>query len=151
MATKKKPTEENFIRMYYEHQYDRLAKHESYRLTLTNYVLTISALVFTFGYQNTNQLTIINGIGLPLIIIVANIFAMGYIDRTVDFTNAHQNRAREVLNRYAPELSEINEKHTWRKSGLIRSRRRIEKGIHQLLILIACIPFIIFVYQVIWN
>ncbi len=149
MVSKAKQTKDEFVRMYYEHQYDRLAKHESYRLTLTNYVLTISALVFTFGYQNTTQLTVINGIGLPLIIIIANIFAIGYIDRTMDFMNTHQNRAREVLNRYAPELSEINALHTWRKSGFIRSRIRIEKGIHQLLILIACIPFVIFIYQVI--
>ena len=82
MVSKAKQTKDEFVRMYYEHQYDRLAKHESYRLTLTNYVLTISALVFTFGYQNTTQLTVINGIGLPLIIIIANIFAIGYIDRT---------------------------------------------------------------------
>jgi len=151
MTPRKRQTKDEFVRMYYEHQYDRLAKHENYRLTLTNYVLTISALVFTFGYQNASQLTMINGIVLPLIIVVANVFAMGYIDRTVDFTNAHQNRAREVLKRYASELIEINEMHTWRKSGVIRSRRRIEKGIHQLLILIACVPFVIFIYQVIWH
>ncbi len=156
MSTKNKKvtldkTDPDFVRMYYEHQYDRLAKHENYRLTLTNYVLTISALVFTFGYQNTTQLTVINGIGLPLIIIVANVFAVGYVDRTIDFTNAHQNRAREVLKRYAPELIEINNTHTWRKSGLLRNRRTIEKGIHRLLILIACIPLVIFTYQVLWQ
>jgi hypothetical protein len=150
MAPRKDRTKDEFVRMYYEHQYDRLAKHESYRLTLTNYVLTISALVFTFGYQNTAQLSVMNGVALPLIIIVANVFAVGYIDRTIDFTNAHQNRAREVLKRYAPELIEINETQGWRKSGLIRNRRTIEKGIHRLLILIACVPFVIFIYQVIW-
>ena len=150
MAPRKNRTKDEYVKMYYEHQYDRLAKHENYRLTLTNYVLTISALVFTFGYQNTAQLTMINGVALPLIIVIANVFAIGYIDRTIDFTNAHQNRAREVLKRYAPELIEINETHSWRRSGLIRSRIRIEKGIHRLLILVGCIPAIVFIYQVIW-
>jgi len=152
MATKNnnvkvKKTDSDFVRMYYEHQYDRMAKHENYRLTLTNYVLTISALVFTFGYQNVSQLTAINGVGLPLIIIVANIFAMGYINRTGDFIQVHQDRAREILNRYAPELIEVNKTITWRKSNFLRSRRRIEKGIHQLLIIVALIPPSIFLYQ----
>ncbi len=152
MATKSKrditeKTDPTFVRMYYEHQYDRMAKHENYRLTLTNYVLTISALVFTFGYQNANQLTMINGVGLPLIIIVANVFAMGYINRTGDFIQVHQDRAREILNRYAPELLGVNQAYTWGKSNFLRSRKRIEKGIHQLLIIVSLIPLGIFIYQ----
>jgi hypothetical protein len=49
MATRTKPVNENYVQMYYEHQYDSVEKLEAAKLTITNYVLTISALVFTFG------------------------------------------------------------------------------------------------------
>ncbi len=79
--TKSIQTDADYVRMYYEHQYDRIAKHEDSRLTITNYVLTMSALAFTFGYPNVTQLTIINGIVLPVIVILVNIFALLYIER----------------------------------------------------------------------
>ena len=147
MVTKKNPTNENFVRMYYDHQYDRLAKHESYGLTITSYVLTISAAVFTFGYKDVMQLTLVNGIGLPLIIIIANVFAILYLDHTKDFISVHQDRAREIVSRYAPELKEINDMYKWPKGGFLR----IEKGLHQLLTLVAFILLVIYFYQTIWK
>jgi hypothetical protein len=133
--------------MYYEHQYDRLAKHESYRLTISNYVLTISAAVFTFGYKDITRLTLITGIGLPLIIIIANAFAILYIDRTKVFISVHQDRAREILSRYAPELKAVDGIYKWPKGGFLQ----IEKGLHQLLILAVLIPLGIYLYQTIWK
>jgi hypothetical protein len=148
MVTKKNSTDLDFVRMYYLHQYDRVEKNESQRHTITNYVLTLSALAFTFGFQNITQLTVTNGIGLPLIILSANIFALLYIDRSVEFIDTHRKRAHEILQRYAPELKEVDEKHKFR-TGLPNSRKRIEKGIHQLLILIALIPLGLYIYQTI--
>lgn len=152
MATKPKSVSANgtdfeYIRMYYEHQYERVAKNEESRLTITNYVLTVSALAFTFGYQNTAQLTIINGIGLPLIVLLVNIFALLYIERTTEFAKAHQDRARAILEVYAPELYELNQKYTWRKGNFLRTKRGMQKGIHFLLILVAFMPIAIYIYQ----
>ena len=78
MTTKTNSVDDNYVRMYYEHQYDRMAKHDDTRLAITNYVLTVSALAFTFGYQNATQLTIITGIGLPVIVMLVNMFAILY-------------------------------------------------------------------------
>ncbi len=35
----------DYVRMYYEHQYDHINKHEDRALSISNIVLTISALV----------------------------------------------------------------------------------------------------------
>jgi Ca2+/Na+ antiporter len=147
MEKKKSPTDIEFVKMYYEHQYDRMAKQEEQRMTITNYVLTLSAIVFTFGFQGNSQLTIINGIGLPLIIMVANMFAVLYIERSAQFMKMHQNRAGEVMKRYAPELKEINDKIIATKPKFWDSRRRLQKGLHLLLICTALIPIGIFIYQ----
>ena len=152
MATKTKntdmkQTDVEYIRMYYEHQYDRMAKHEDNRLTITNYVLTVSALTFTFGYQNADQLTAINGIGLPVIVILFNIFAILYIERSAEFMNVHQDRARAILELYAPDLQRLSEKHTWRKGNFLRTNRGMQKGIHFLIILVAITPIIVYLNQ----
>jgi len=148
MATKKSSTDLDFVRTYYEHQYDRIQNNVAHRLAISNYVLSISALAFTFGYQNVSQLTLINGVGLPLIIMIANIFAISNITYTAEFIDVHRSRAHEVLQRYAAELSNIDKTHNFR-IGLLNRKRKIEKGIHQLLIIVALIPFGIFLYQTI--
>ncbi|MGC1375219.1 MAG: hypothetical protein WA821_03295 [Anaerolineales bacterium] len=149
MATKTKSVDGDYVCMYYEHQYERMGRQEDNRLTITNYVLTMSALAFTFGYQNVTQLAIINGIGLPLIIIIANMFAIFFVERAQEVMKVHQDRAHEVLAIYAPELQEINKKHIWRKGGFLHSMRWLQKGIHVLLILTALIPVAVYVHQII--
>jgi hypothetical protein len=148
MATKKDTTDLDLVRMYYEHQYDRIEKDEIHRSTMSNYVLTLSVLAFTFGFQNSLQLNIINGIGLPMIIIIANIAAISNIGYTATFIGIHRDRAHEVLQRYAPELSKVDETHNF-TINLLHGRRKIERIVHQLLILIALVPFGLFLYQTI--
>jgi hypothetical protein len=151
MVKQTKPTDDEFVRMYYEHQHERVAKLEESRLTITNYVLALSALVFTFGYQNVADLSPINGITLPLIIIIANYFPMRYIDRSTDFIRVHKDRARTILKKYAPELGALNEDITWPKSsGFLGSRKRLQKAIHGIVMLTALIPMALFLYQL-WS
>jgi len=148
--TKAKPTDTDFVRMYYDHQYDRIEKNENHRLTVSNYVLTLSALAFTFGFQNGLQLTVLNGLGLPLIVIFANLAAISNIGYTATFIDVHRNRAHEILQRYAPELSKVDETHNF-NNGLLNRRRKIERRIHQLLILVALMPLGLFLYQILWK
>ena len=148
MAKQIKATELEFVRMYYEHQYDRVAKLEEARSTMTNYVLTLSAIMFTFGYQNVTDLSAINGIALPLIIIVANYFPIKYIDRSTYFVNIHKERARTILKKYAPELGALNESISWPKDGgFWRKRQRLEKAVHVVLMFTALVPVTLFLYQ----
>jgi hypothetical protein len=141
-------TDSDYVRMYYEHQYDRIERNENHRLTVSNYVLTLSALAFTFGFQNGQQLTIINGLALPLIVIIANLAAITNVDYTAKFIDIHRNRAHEILSKYAPELSGVDEKNNI-QSNFLNRRRKIEKIIHQLLILIAFLPLFMYFYQTI--
>ena len=141
-------TDDDYVRMYYEHQYDRIERNENHRLTVSNYVLTLSALAFTFGFQNGLQLTAFNGLALPLIVIVANLAAISNVDYTATFIDIHRSRAHELINRYAPELTAVDEKYNF-KDTFLRRRRIIEKIIHQLLILIALMPLGVFGYQTI--
>jgi hypothetical protein len=147
VAKKAKTVDENYVRMYYEHQYARMSKQEESQATITNFVLTISALAFTFGYQNASQLNVINGVGLPVIIMLANLFAILYINRASEFMKVHQDRARETLKVYAPALKEINDSIKWSRSGFLGSRQRLQKAIHVLLILTALIPIAVYIYQ----
>lgn len=148
MPKQTKSTEIEFVRMYYEHQYERVAKLEEARSTMTNYVLGLSTLVFAFAYQNVSNLSVINGIVLPLIIIVANYFPMRYIDRSTHFLNVHKKRARTVLKQYAPELGSLNESISWPKGpGFWWNRQRLEKAIHVVVMLTALVPIVLFLYQ----
>ena len=147
MATKNNPTDDNYVRMFYDHQYERMAKLEEQRLSMTNYVLTISALAFTFGFKDQNSITLINGLGLPLVIIVANLFAIVYIDRSGKFMYIHRERAHEILKNFAPELDTLNEKYKDPKKGLLGGRTKLQKLVHVLFVLIALLPIAIFLAQ----
>jgi len=147
MVAKKATVDESYVRMYYEHQYERMEKQEAYRLTMTNYVLTMSALAFTFGYKDIAQFTIINGIGLPLIIIIANIFAIATVNRTNEYIETHQKRAHKVLEEHAFSLKKINGTIVWGKPGILGGRKSIQNKLHVLLIFTALIPVGVYIYQ----
>ena len=146
--TKIEKTDLDLVRMYYEHQFNRVERNENHRLTVSNYVLTLSALAFTFGFQGGLQLTVVNGLGLPLIVILANMTAISNIGYTATFIDVHRNRAHEILQRYAPELSKVDQMHNF-KENLLNSRRKIEGRIHQLIIFVALMPVGLFIYQTI--
>lgn len=146
MPTNKKPSDE-FVRTYYDHQYERMKALEEQRLSITNYVLTASALAFTFGFQNGLSLTVLNGIGLPLFIIFINLFAIVYISRSARFIHMHQKRAREILRDYAPVLDKYNDKFEWPQKGILGGRTRLQQWIHILLVFTALIPAGVFIYQ----
>lgn len=67
---------------------------------------------------------------------------------TATFIDIHRNRAHEVLQRYAPELRKVDEIHNF-DNGLLYRRRKIEKSLHQLLILLSLMPLGLYIYQII--
>jgi len=149
MTSKTKPTSDDFVRTYYEHQYERMKALEEQRLSITNYVLAVSALAFTFGFQGGLSLTIFNGVGLPLIIIFVNLFAIVYIGRSAKFIHMHQKRAREILRDFAPVLDTYNEKFEWPRKSILGGRTLLQQWLHILLVLTAFIPVGVLIYQII--
>jgi hypothetical protein len=137
------------VRMYYEHQYDRMAKLEEQGLTITNIVITLSVVAFTFGFGSAQGVTAIAGIGLPFVMIVANVFAIAYIGRTNSWIRTHRLRAKRVLEIYAQDLYQLDKTtfapHRTRTLG----RRKIQLLLHILLIIAALMPLILYL-RVIW-
>ncbi len=128
--------------MYYEHQYDRMAKLEEQRLIVTNIAITLSVFAFTFGFSNTQSLTELNGIGLPVMMILVNVSAIAYIVHSSDVTATHDRRAKRVLELYAKDLYQLDQSIQW--SHRLMARWKIQLAIHVILILISFVPIIIY-------
>lgn len=102
-------TDPEFYRVYYEHQYERMAKLEEQRLTFTNIVVTLTVVALTFSFPNTQGLTVINGLVLPALMFILNIFGAIYTYRTLQYIHIHRKRAKEVLKLCASEIYAIDE------------------------------------------
>jgi hypothetical protein len=147
MATKEKQPDENYVRMYYEHQYERMKTLEEQRLIFTNIVITLSVVAFTFGFKKLSNLTLLSGIGLPALIMVLNIFAAYYVALTLKYINTHRERAKEVLSKYAKELSVIDSKWVLPKIPLRLGLARIQILIHLIVIALSSIPIVAYFIQ----
>jgi hypothetical protein len=121
-----------------------MAQLESQRLTVTNLVLSISALVFTFAFANAQQLTLLNGVGLPAAIIFCNLFAMAYIRRCDGHESTDGKRAREILKRNAEGLKAINDAHPWPKYRILNHRATAQLLIHGALVLVFVLPIVVY-------
>ena len=134
----------DYVRMYYEHQYDRIKKHEDQALAISNIVLTISALIITFGLNNRQSFGSILILFLPVVIIIANLFAIYYIRDSATWIKSHRMRAKRILETYIPELfvldTETVAPHKKRPVG----RRRFQNLIHVLFIALAMILIFLF-------
>src|SRR5215203_3422851 len=102
--------------------------------------MTLSAGALALGFSSIDKLTIINGIGLPLMIVFSNLFAITYGLRSRDFIRVHKERARRVLKEHAEELFEINKSLIWPEKTFYRNRTFIQVSLHVLLMLTALLP-----------
>lgn len=94
--------------MYYAHQYERMAKLEEQRVTITNIVISLSVLALGFAVSSAETLSLQANIEIHTLILLANLFALFFIRRTFDFVLVHQQRSKTVLERYAPDLAELD-------------------------------------------
>lgn len=136
-----------YVRMYYEHQYDRMAKLEDQRLIVTNIVITLSVVAFTFAFSNTQGLTTLTGFGLPVVLALVNLSAIGYIVHTANVIEAHRRRAKRVLELYAKDLYQLDQSIQW--SHRPWERWKIQLLIHIILILISLFPIYIYLRGII--
>lgn len=136
---------ENF-RMYHQLQYDRMDKLENRREIFNNIVLTISLAIITFGFSKESQINLWTGIGLSIILILANIGAIFFSKRSLEFFKMHQARAKAAREKYAPELNEINKQIGKRDSDKDPfSRTKLYIYIHELTIAVIIVSFCSFV------
>lgn len=133
-----------YARIYYQHQYDRIARLEEQRLIFTNIVIALTAISLTFGYSNIKNITAINGIGLPLVLIALNIFASLYIKVTRKYSKVHRERAKKILKDYAQELYEIDKSIPLPFLGMRLGLGKIQTLLHFALILLSLFPICIY-------
>lgn len=98
----------DYVHMYYAHQYERMAKLEDQRLTITNIVISLSVLVLSLAVSSAQTLTLTANIEIHVLIMLANLFAIAYIWRAQQYARVHQDRAKAVLEHYAPELAQLD-------------------------------------------
>jgi len=135
-----KETDGDYVRMYYEHQYDRVARLESLRLSITNVVITLSVVSFTFSFSNNQSNNLMSGVVLPTILVVSNIFAIVYIYMTLRIIRAHLDRAKITLGQFAPALHTINDENKppkWTDRFNLATNQII---FHVLLIVLSSLP-----------
>jgi hypothetical protein len=137
------------FRMYHQLQYERISQLEQQRLTMTNFVIGISLLAFTFGFSDFSNLNLVTAIGLPVAIIISNLFAMLYTSRSRKFIKMHQKRAEKARELYSKDLNRIYESVPKVESEHdFFSRARLQIYLHLLLIAIALLPLIIYLLRI---
>jgi hypothetical protein len=144
---KTKSINPDYVRMYYEHQYDRIKKHEDQALNISNIVLTISALIITFGLNNRQSFGSVFIFFLPALVIIANVFAVFYVRDSGNWIRSHRKRAKRILETYIPELFILDSETIAPHKKQPVSRRRFQNLIHILFIFIAVILIILFALE----
>jgi acid phosphatase family membrane protein YuiD len=129
------------VRMYYGHQHERFSELEKAQLTLTNIVLGVSTVSFTFGFSNNQTINLMNGIGLPIIVISINVFAILYYRQTSGYRRMHGKRAKRILELYAENLVKIEQEIQGKRSS---GGWKFYGAIHIFMILVALIPMVLY-------
>ncbi|MBD1914269.1 MULTISPECIES: hypothetical protein [Cyanophyceae] len=144
-----KNVDPEFIRMYYEHHYDRVSKLEEQGLIITNVAMTFSVVVFTFGFGNIQSLNIVTGVLLPLTMIFVNAFAVGYLIASRNWISSHRKRAERVLEIFAKDIYLLDRAiFNSYKPGFM-GRHKAQLFIHYILIGLAVAPIIIYLSSLI--
>lgn len=137
-----------FVVMYYQHQYDRVAKLEEQGLNITNVVMTFNVVALTFGFDKNQGLTAVTGLVLPLTMIAANIFAITYLISAGDWIETHRSRAERILELFAKDIYRLDRELFNERKIRFWGRRRTQLFIHWLLMSIAVVPMLIYLRSI---
>ena len=127
---------------YYRHQYERMSKLEDQRTTITNITITLSALAFTFGFSMEVGFARIVGMGLLVIMVLANLFAIIYIFRTQSWIKTHELRAKGILETRYKQLHTFDHVTHDDYGRWAFGRWKIQVGLHILLLVVAGIMIV---------
>jgi hypothetical protein len=147
-SSRTKEVNPDYVRMYYEHQYDRIKAHEEQSLNISNIVLTITALIITFGLNNRQSFGSVFILFLPTIIIIANTFAILNIVEGTKWMRQHQKRAKRSLEAYAPELLAFDKDFPSPHKQWAVGRRRVQGVIHYSFIFISIVLLVLFILEI---
>ena len=134
------------VRMYYGHQYERFSDLEKAQLALTNIVIGVSTIAYTFGFSGSQAINLMNGIGLPIIVIAINIFAILYYRQTSQYIRFHRKRAKRILELYAEDLLKIDQEIQWKGSS---GGWKFYGAIHIFMIVVSLIPIFLYLRNIV--
>jgi len=118
-------TEPIYVKMYYEHQYEALARISNYGIWVTLTILSLSILVVLFAFNTEGKRSIVVWLGAPLLMVAANSFAIIFLKQVrMGLGNMHIERAKAVLRCYAPELLELEQAS---RPGMVLPQRSIRR------------------------
>ena len=129
----------SYVRMYYEHQYDRIKKNEDQAMNISNIVFTVTAVILTFGLSDKQSFNPTLILFLPIVIIIANVTAILYMRENTRWIRAHQRRAKRILEIYTPELFSLDKETSAPPIKATLDRSNTQYLIHTLFIVIALI------------
>jgi hypothetical protein len=113
-----------FFNAYHALQYDRMSKLESQENYVTTFVTGISAATIAISLDNSDSLTIVTGLFVPLAFFFLNLLAIVYIRKTRKFIKLHQKRAEEARRQFAPSLNDL-QKSIYNPTAIRASTGRI--------------------------
>ena len=137
-----------FVTMYYEHQYGRVAKLEEQGLNITNIVMTFSIVAFTFGFDKNQGSNLVTGIVLPLTMIAVNVFAIAYLVSAGDWIEMHRSRAERILELFAEDIYRLDREVFNKRKIRFWGRRKTQLFIHWLLMSIAVVPMLVYLKSI---
>jgi hypothetical protein len=143
---KQRSSDKEDFRLYYQHQYDRMKELEQQRLIMTNVIVTISVLSFSLAFTDISKLNLVSGVGLPILVIVSNLIAIRWNQRTRAFIKMHQKRAHAALEVIAPEVEALDRSIPKPFDGDkdIFRRPALQNYLHVLLIIISILPTLLY-------
>jgi hypothetical protein len=127
---------EIYVRMYYEHQYDRMDVLENQRLTITLVVIAASTIAFALSPIGGSA-SIVSGAAVPILVATFNLFAIAYIARMSGLIDVHADRAKRILERAAKPVYDLDASLPFPAANRFGGRNNIHLSVHLAITAIA--------------
>ena len=127
---------EEFAKVYYEHQYTRIAALEDQSFKFSNLVVVLTTATFAFVSTQIASISLASWQLLLGIFLAINLIAILYILRVNDSISVHQRRAKKILELVAPEEFAVDKEIRQSFSGRWQARPMLQLSIHLVLIVV---------------
>lgn len=110
------------------------------------YIVTISVLSFSLAFTDISKINLVSGIGLPTVVIIANLIAIRWNQRTRAFIKMHQKRAHAALDVIAHEVEALDRSipKPFDSDKDIFRRPALQNYLHVLLIVVSALPVLLY-------
>ena len=133
-TTAKKSHNDEFAKIYYEHQYVRMAALEDQSFQFSNLVVVLTTATFAFVSTQIKPTSFGSWHLLLGVFLAINLVAILYILRVNDSISVHQRRAKKILELFAPEEFAVDKELRQGFSGRWQARPMLQLSIHLVLI-----------------